>query len=80
MTEAQATYLTTLCNQILAVEITRQCKITRMSNPPQVLAGLHTQARERLAGIASGEYLVRGASNAIETSKSDLARARRLAA
>lgn len=80
MTEAQALYLADLCNQIIAVEITRKCKITRMSNPPQVLRGLHTQAHERLARIASGEYMVRGASNAIETSKADLERARRLAA
>ena len=80
MTEAQAAFLNSLCNQILAIEITRKCKITKFSNPAMVMRQLHMQARERLARITGGEYLVRGASNAIEASKTDLARARRLAA
>jgi len=79
MTEAQAAYLTDLCNMILAIEITRVCKITKYSNPPAALHGLQVVARERLGHIASGEYMVRGASNAIETAKSDLARARLIA-
>lgn len=78
MTEAQKTFLTDLCNQILALEITRKCKITAMSNPPAVLRDLQSQARERLARIENGDYLVRGASNAIDSAKYDLTRARAL--